>query len=81
MQPRDPCLPWMHGDGSAPSCFAFTHRFAFEEGSGCGEQKHPSVLSPHQGWSDKAPLELDTFNLGAQDYLELKEIFSQVQAI
>lgn len=29
----------------------------------------------------KAPLELDTFNLGAQFYLELKEIFSQVQAI
>lgn len=29
----------------------------------------------------KTSLELDTFNLGAQFYLELKEIFSQVQAI
>ena len=24
----------MHGGGSAPSCCAFTHRVAFEEGSG-----------------------------------------------
>ena len=28
------CLRTMHGGGSAPSCCAFTHRVAFEEGSG-----------------------------------------------
>ena len=28
--------PTMHGGGSAPSCCAFTHRVAFEEGSGPG---------------------------------------------
>ena len=28
-------LRTMHGGGSAPSCCAFTHRVAFEEGSGC----------------------------------------------
>ena len=28
------CLRTMHGVGSAPSCCAFTHRVAFEEGSG-----------------------------------------------
>ena len=27
-------LRTMHGGGSAPSCCAFTHRVAFEEGSG-----------------------------------------------
>ena len=28
-------LRTMHGGGSVPSCCAFTHRVAFEEGSGC----------------------------------------------
>ena len=29
----------MHGGGSAPSCCAFTHRVAFEEGSGQQTQR------------------------------------------
>lgn len=29
----------------------------------------------------KAPLELDTFNLGAQFYLELKEMFRQFESM
>ena len=33
-QPGRGSLRTMHGGGSAPSCCAFTHRVAFEEGSG-----------------------------------------------
>ena len=40
-------LRTMHGGGSATSCCAFTHRVAFEEGSGhLAEQTQFSVLSP-----------------------------------
>ena len=49
-------LRTMHGGGSAPSCFAFTLRVAFEEGSG------PRVLLksalPSLGWPQGKLLDL-----------------------
>ena len=42
-------LRTMHGGGSAPSCCAFTHRVAFEEGSGLRgflELRRPWGFSP-----------------------------------
>ena len=44
-------LRTMHGGGSAPSCCAFTHRVAFEEGSGAffahSLPPGPSPLTPY----------------------------------
>ena len=37
-------LRTMHGGGSAPSCCAFTHRVAFEEGGGGGEDNKVSLI-------------------------------------
>ena len=46
-------LRTMHGGGSAPSCCAFTHRVAFEEGSGPRPGFGTDEVTAHQGVSLK----------------------------
>ena len=47
--------PKMHGGGSAPSCFAFAHRVAFEEGSGQSLGKTPRGATPHRPQQQLTP--------------------------
>ena len=49
----------MHGGGSAPSCCAFTHRVAFEEGSG------PQGLLK-SGPGSKGSLQIPQFSKGSK---------------
>ena len=42
-------LRTMHGGGSAPSCCAFTHRVAFEEGSGPRQNSRGASCSNSRG--------------------------------